>query len=179
MTETVGTENNQAMFVDDSSAAAPKSLAPLNAAELASMFATLGGDTPGAAAWSTSYDGARRILATIEHLQGLVYVPGLWRCAKCKCGTIGTLLCASTGRMAVDKTPKQCPNGCGPMWRVTERQAGNDVIDRNDAANDRLAVLLGVASHAHIYAAVEELAKRLAEKEDGANIAALPGRPQR
>lgn len=26
--------------------------------------------------------------------------------------------------------PQPCPNGCGPLWRITEREAGNDLCNR-------------------------------------------------
>ncbi|MGC8534872.1 MAG: hypothetical protein ACP5QR_04990 [Rhizomicrobium sp.] len=43
---------------------------------------------------------------------------------------------ASDGAIGVKTTidPEDCPNGCGPLHRVTERQAGNDLIDRLEAS---------------------------------------------
>lgn len=72
----------------------------------------------------------------VERLEKLVYVPGLWKCAKCKCSVISTNLHvnASTDRMfSANNQPQICPNECGPMWRVTERDAGNELIDRMEA----------------------------------------------
>lgn len=70
--------------------------------------------------------------ARIADLERLVYVPGMWRCAKC--GFIGMhmVMRASDGAVGVkanDHT-EACPNGCGPLWRVSERQAGNEMCDR-------------------------------------------------
>lgn len=66
----------------------------------------------------------------IERLEKLVYVPGLWRCAKCKCETVCTNLHVQDGSFSANNEPQECPNNCGPMWRVTERDAGNRLIDR-------------------------------------------------
>lgn len=51
-----------------------------------------------------------------------VYVPGAWCCAKCKLEVIATNINLS-GNLGADNRPHQCPNNCGPMWRVTERDA--------------------------------------------------------
>ena len=83
----------------------------------------------------TDYDALR---AECERLERLVYVPGLLKCAKCKCTLISNTLNASSGLVKANNEPQQCPNGCGPMWRVTERDAGNDVCDQLDKAVDAL-----------------------------------------
>lgn len=70
--------------------------------------------------------------AEIERLERLVYVPGVWVCAKCKLSLISTLLDVSRGLFAANKEPQQCPNGCGPLWRKTERDAGNELCIRVD-----------------------------------------------
>jgi hypothetical protein len=57
--------------------------------------------------------------------EALVYVPGAWRCAKCGLRLIATVL--HPEGMSANEAPQQCVNGCGPMWRVTER------ADRQDA----------------------------------------------
>jgi hypothetical protein len=75
-----------------------------------------------------------RLRARVEELEQLVYVPGVMRCAKCKCSLVTTTLDASSGRFAADNSPQTCPNGCGPMWRKTEREAGNELIDQMDRA---------------------------------------------
>ena len=72
----------------------------------------------------------------VERLEKLVYVPGLLKCAKCGCSVISTNLHYPSGGFSADNRPKECPNGCGPMWRVTERdcrkrmgtRAGNALV---------------------------------------------------
>lgn len=93
-----------------------------------------------AMAWIARYPGGldldeRRAvvewaIAEIDRLEEMVYVPGLWRCAKCDCRTMRAEIRVLDGAMRPLDKPQQCPNGCGPMWRVTERQAGNDLADR-------------------------------------------------
>ncbi len=71
-----------------------------------------------------------------DALKKLVYVPGLWRCAKCKFSRQSMNLHAVTGTISAkaDATTEPCPNGCGPLWPVTERLAGNDLCDRLEKA---------------------------------------------
>jgi hypothetical protein len=69
--------------------------------------------------------------AEIERLKSLVYVPGLWRCAKCNFSLVQANLNAKDGTVtARDKPGDKCPNCDSPLWRVTERDAGNEMVDR-------------------------------------------------
>lgn len=43
--------------------------------------------------------------------------------------------------MSANNSPQECPNGCGPMWRLTERQAGNEAIDRMETMQDEINTL--------------------------------------
>lgn len=74
-----------------------------------------------------------------ERLAKLVYVPGLTKCAKCGLNLISSTLNADDGSVRANTNPQTCPNGCGPMWKVSERDASNEVCDRLDAANAALA----------------------------------------
>ena len=78
----------------------------------------------------------KQMRGEIERLERLVYVPGLWSCPKCKLKLISNTLHAGTGLVSANNSPQQCANGCGPMWRVTERDAGNDLCDRAEKAAD-------------------------------------------
>ena len=73
--------------------------------------------------------------ARVAELEKLVYVPGQWRCAKCKFSLQRMTINPTAGKIGVserDKNePEKCPNGCGPLWRTTERQAASEAIDSN------------------------------------------------
>lgn len=87
----------------------------------------------------TKYIRADHSSKEIERLEKLVYVPGTWKCAKCGCTTICTNLHVNTGGFSANNSPQQCPNKCGPMWRVTERDASNDLADRYVALREQYA----------------------------------------
>lgn len=82
-------------------------------------------------------DHAARIFeleAEINRLEKLVYVPGLWRCAKCEFQLIQANLTVGDGKVTARNDPgDRCPNCNAPLWRVTEREAGNRLIDLLDA----------------------------------------------
>lgn len=69
-------------------------------------------------------------VARWEAAEALVYVPGLRKCAKCGCQVTSNHLNYPAGTITANNEPQDCPNGCGPMWPVTERQAGNDLCER-------------------------------------------------
>jgi uncharacterized protein YhaN len=69
-----------------------------------------------------------------DEARAMAYVPGLRECAKCGCTLVTTTIHVPSGNLSVDRKPKDCPNGCGPTWPVTERQAANAAIKREDAA---------------------------------------------
>jgi len=105
-----------------------------------------------------------RLRARVAELERLVYVPGVMRCAKCKLSLVTTILDANSGRFAADNSPQTCPNGCGPMWRKTEREAGNELIDQMDRAiaNVRADERAKIVKTLKIYlAAVEKLQRSL------------------
>lgn len=82
----------------------------------------------------------------VERLAALVYVPGVTRCAKCGLRLVSSTLHAGTGAVTANTSPQDCLNGCGPMWRVTERDAGNDLCDRLDASQEQVKLLSGIVS---------------------------------
>ncbi len=95
----------------------------------------------------------RSCAGAVEALEKLIYVPGLWRCAKCGLSLITTTLDASSGRFAANREPQSCANGCGPMWRVAERDAGNKLIDdmeQMQARHDRRVSELLAANNAEV-----------------------------
>jgi len=48
----------------------------------------------------------------------LKYVPGQLRCKKCRFSLIKRILYMKSGNVGVNRAPDDCPNGCGPMWRI-------------------------------------------------------------
>ena len=81
--------------------------------------------------FSRRFDDPIAMQARIAELEKLVYVPGLWRCPKCEFQLLQANLSAVDGRVSArDEPGDKCPNCGGPLWRVTERQAGNDLVDR-------------------------------------------------
>lgn len=97
------------------------------------------------AAASAENERLRKELAEERKARGeaerLCYVPGVWRCAKCNLRLISQTLHVNLGMVSADNEPQQCANGCGPMWRVSERDAGNKAIDTAEALQDKLAEL--------------------------------------
>jgi hypothetical protein len=79
-------------------------------------------------------DELDRLRIRAAELERLVYVPGLRKCAKCGFVLIQSAISAADGSIRADDKPAECANGCGPMWRVSERDAGNEMIDRADKA---------------------------------------------
>lgn len=69
----------------------------------------------------------------IKELERLVYVPGLLKCKKCGFGLIKTNLYVMDGTFGANNEPDHCPNDGAPMWRVTERDASNEYIDRTES----------------------------------------------
>lgn len=68
--------------------------------------------------------------AEVGRLHELVYVPGAFRCAKCNFRLIATTLNVAVGAAYANNAPQDCPNGCGPLWRISERDAGNEISDQ-------------------------------------------------
>jgi hypothetical protein len=101
----------------------------------------------------------------IDDLARKVFVPGVRRCAKCSLRLVTTTLHVADGSMSANNAPQDCPNGCGPLWPVTEREAGNELCERLDAAELR-------ASKA------EEREKRLAAALGGLAELVLCPQPQ-
>lgn len=101
----------------------------------------------GAALKSELY--AEHLVAEVERLEKLVYVPGLWRCAKCNFTLIQRNLNAADGTVTDRDTPgDKCPNCAGPLWRVSERderremdKRAEELFARATAAEAKVAAL--------------------------------------
>ena len=110
-------------------------------------------------------DEARR---DATRLSAAVYVPGRWQCKKCGFGLMQMMLRASDGAIGVRDDPGEyCPNDGSPLWRVTEREAGNELVDRAqeylkravDAESDLAAARETIAAKDAEIAKLREAAK--------------------
>jgi hypothetical protein len=106
--------------------------------DYAQLFDKMQGTPCAQIAWQQELDAAN---ARIVELESKVYVPGLWKCAKCSFTLVQRVLRASDGAVGVrdkpgenrpirDKPGENCPNCAVPLWRVGERDAGNELADR-------------------------------------------------
>lgn len=82
--------------------------------------------------------------AEIERLEKLVYVLGHWKCAKCGFYLVSTNMHVPSGAFSANNEPQQCANGCGPMWRVTERDAGNQAAQNHIDFREKVWAALGI-----------------------------------
>lgn len=79
--------------------------------------------------------------AEIERLRAEVYVPGQWRCAKCKFTLQQMNLNANTGTVtARDNAGDKCPNCNSPLWRATWKQDAHEMLDRATEQMERVKV---------------------------------------
>jgi hypothetical protein len=115
----------------------------------------------------------------IKELEKLVYVPGMRKCAKCKCVLISNFLHADSGMIAANNKPQQCPNDCGPMWPVTERESGNEMADRLIEAQAKLQSAFNAGAEAMREKAAQRMEQHAYKwgDRDAALIRALP-RPE-
>jgi len=78
----------------------------------------------------------------LKRLRGLVYVPGAWRCDKCRFVLMKATLNAYDGSVSpLNDDGGVCPNCSTALRRFTEREAGNDMVDRCEALQTELAAL--------------------------------------
>lgn len=85
-----------------------------------------------------------RLRSELAQAESKIYVPGFWSCAKCKLILLTSTL--SPAGVLPDNRPQQCPNECGPMWRVTERDQRKEAqalyeqeVERRQQAEAKLA----------------------------------------
>lgn len=78
-----------------------------------------GKDLPAEACVSVLVGDIQNLLKDSEH----IFVPGIWRCAKCQFTLAQSSLNASDGTVTARENPgEHCPNDASPMWRVTWKQ---------------------------------------------------------
>jgi hypothetical protein len=112
-----------------------------------------------------------RLQGEVTRLEKLVFVPGMMKCAKCGFVGMHMVMRASDGAVGVktDVAPEKCPNGCGPLWRVTERDSGNEVCDRLEksvlrekALEDALQQIADLDKHGGYNTACEQARRAIA-----------------
>lgn len=96
-----------------------------------------------------------KLSAELADAKSKLYVPGRWRCPKCNFGLSQFKIRASDGAIGASDTPgEKCPNCDTPLWRVTEREAGDELGERAQEYLQR-----AVAAEALLVAAREALAE--------------------
>ncbi len=94
-----------------------------------------------------------------EHDQ--IFVPGCWRCPKCKFVLNQFTISASSGNVSVrDEPGEKCPNCDSPLWRVSWRE---DAMEMADRCEEQLARALKAENEATV------LRARVAELERGSH----------
>jgi rubrerythrin len=79
-----------------------------------------------------------RLTRERDDLASQVYVPGLWKCAKCGFQLLQSNFNVSDGNITARNEPgDKCPNCNSPLWHVTERDAHNEIGKRLEGEFDR------------------------------------------
>jgi hypothetical protein len=80
--------------------------------------------------------------ARIAEMESQVLLPGVMRCAKCDLRLLRTNLNLASGTATAGHSKTgPCPNGCRPLWPVTEREERKELQVLVDKYHDRIAEL--------------------------------------
>lgn len=105
------------------------------------------------ARWEEAADGvvmdadtAEALAREFKRMQALIYIPGVWCCAKCGFRLVQSNLNAHDGSItACDDPGEKCPNDGSPLWRVTYRddvaesyERWEEQVERAVAAEQKL-----------------------------------------
>lgn len=86
------------------------------------------------------------------------YVPGVMRCPKCGFQCIKSVINLAAGSItAGNSDPEKCPNGCGPLWRMSWEDYANQHI---------LAAEEAFLESKELRARIEKLQQKLSELQD-------------
>lgn len=66
------------------------------------------------------------------------FVPGLFKCGKCNCIMSCNTIYMGSGTIGANSEPRQCPNECGPMWRVTWKEHAKSMSKSQDGLMEKL-----------------------------------------
>jgi hypothetical protein len=121
--------------------------------------------TPASDVAAVDVDDAQALAREFKRMQGLIYCPGVLRCAKCDFRLIKTTL-TPAGAFA-NEEPDSCPNCNVPMWRVTWQDEAHEAyrvaesqMERALGAEKKLAHPLLAQSVDHV--AGEALREKIA-----------------
>ena len=89
----------------------------------------------GAAGCLMDADDAHALAREFKRMRGLIYCPGVLRCAKCDFRLIKTTL--TPNGASVNEEPDTCPNCNVPMWRVTWQDEAKDAYKTAESQMDR------------------------------------------
>jgi len=70
------------------------------------------------------------------------YVSGLLECAKCNFTLISNTLYMKSGTIGPNNKSDHCPNGCGPLWKVSYKDYVTTLGDRLDDMHDKSVKLV-------------------------------------
>ncbi|WP_347271190.1 hypothetical protein [Rhizorhabdus histidinilytica] len=90
------------------------------------------------ARWDDAADGvvmdadtAQALAREFKRMRELIYIPGVFQCAKCSFRLVQSNLNAQDGTVTARDVPgEKCPNDGSPMWRVTYRDDVSYSYDR-------------------------------------------------
>lgn len=120
----------------------------------------------GAAGCLMDADDAQSLAREFKRMQGLIYCPGVLRCAKCDFRLIKTIL-TPAGAFA-NEEPDSCPNCDAPMWRVTWQDEAKDAYKTAESQMNRALeaerALVAHPPHPAPVDPVETLAQRQARE---------------
>lgn len=128
--------------------------------------------TPASDVVAVDVDDAQALAREFKRMQGLIYCPGVLRCAKCDFRLIKTTL-TPAGAFA-NEEPDSCPNCNVPMWRVTWQDEAHEAyrvaesqMERALGAEKKLAHPLLAQSVDHVAGgeALREAAARYADMD--------------
>lgn len=75
--------------------------------------------------------------------QKLKYVPGHLECKKCGCLLISKTMYMKSGTIGMNNKPETCPNGCGPMWKVTWQDHSKKLAEQAEKMFEKIRILEG------------------------------------
>lgn len=78
----------------------------------------------------------------VPALEKLVYIPGVFKCAKCSFVVVKSTMNMQSGTItANDKKGEKCPNDGAPLWRVTYKDQYAEMMEISERICDEKATL--------------------------------------